>query len=137
MHNAKARGHERVSPGRGYEKRHGAEQHQAQTHDRDNAHGKRSPGDNRGSVKQKPNSGESSERANLIKSVGQKTANDNGRSKTQNKFAAGSGEEPGIGAMRFRRRSRCSYGHRNDCFDEPNDKPSARSRLARGDEGSP
>src|SRR5438874_11275624 len=80
MYNPKTCSHEGVSPARGNKKRRCAEQHQAQAHNGDNAHGKRSAGDDGRSVEQEPNSREGSERFSLKKSVGQKSAHNNGRS---------------------------------------------------------
>jgi hypothetical protein len=47
---SESRGHEGISPARRREESRSAEQHQAQTHHRHNAHGKRPAGNNRGSI---------------------------------------------------------------------------------------
>src|SRR5690242_16461400 len=134
LHKAKTRSHERIPPDRRRKERRGAEQHQAQTHHRDNPRGKRSPSHDGGSVQQQPSSRKGSKGASLKKSVGQQCAHHNRRSKTQQEFAAGPRKEPGIGAVRLSGSGGRGNGYGDEGFGEPDGKPSARSDLSRSDE---
>jgi hypothetical protein len=119
LHDPKARSHECVSPDYWCEKCRATEQHQAQTHHRHYANGKRPSRNDGGPIQQEPNARQSGNYPGVIKSECQKAANDNGRRKTKNEFAAGSGEKRGVGAVRFCGRSGRRDSHSNECFDQP------------------
>src|SRR5215472_9191361 len=133
VHDPEACRHEPVTPARRRKQRHGAKQHQTQTHHRDNPHRKGSASDDSGPVQQQPHTGEGGERPDVVERVGQEPADNDGRSKTQQKFSSGPGEEPGIGAVRLGCRGGRGDGHRDECFQEPNDEPGTSTGLPRSD----
>src|ERR1700674_5917058 len=96
LHDPKARTHECISPDCRREKCSTAEQHQAQTHHRDNTYGERPTRYDGGPIQQEPNTRQRGEDAGVIESECQKAANDNRWCKTKNEFAARPGEEGGV-----------------------------------------
>ena len=99
-------------------------------------HGKRPTGDDGRAIKKQPNAWKCCRRSCREERKRQQSANDDWRSKAEEKFAARAREKRRIRAMRLGGGRRCRDGHRDKRFDEPDGKPSARRRLPRGNEGS-
>lgn len=133
---AETRGHKKIPPRRGREQSGRAQGHQTKTHDRDEAHGERSTGDDRGAVQKQPNAGQSRKGAGVIQDESKQTADDDGRRETESELAAWSGEKSGVCAAGFGGRSGRGDGDGYERFDKPDDKPGAHGSLARSDSGS-
>src|SRR5260370_7342711 len=86
LYDAKATGHEGISPDGRCEKRCAAEQHQAQTHHRHNTHGKRPAPNNGSPVQQNPTARQGGEKPPPIKTLAQKTPPPNPPSKPNNQL---------------------------------------------------
>ena len=65
------------------------------------------------------------------KRVRQQAAHHDGRRKAQQKFAAGPGEQLGIGAMRLGGRGRSGNGHGDERFHQPNIQPALAASVCR------
>jgi hypothetical protein len=93
-------------------------------------------GHDSGAVEKEPSAWQRREVAGKKERDGEQAANDDGRSETQYKFAAGAGKQRGIGAMRFGSCSGSGNGDGDESFGEPDGNPSARSSLAMSQPGT-
>src|SRR5882724_6257803 len=101
LHCAETSGHQGIAPVGRREQGDSSEKHNAQTHQRHDAHGKRAAGDDGSAVEKQPSAGKGYKVAGEKERDGEQAANDDGRNETQHKFTAGAGEERGVSAMRF------------------------------------
>jgi hypothetical protein len=74
-------------------------------------------------------------KSGMRKSVCQKSSDNDGRRKAEQKFAAGTGKKFRVGAMSLGGGGRRGNGDRDERFDQPNRQPSLRRQLARRDVG--
>src|SRR5271155_3151429 len=135
LQGSESRRHKCIAPGRRRKERRSPENHQAKTHDRNDAHGKRATWDDSSSIEQQPPTGKHTNSSRGVQGKGQQSANDDWRGKAEQKFAPWAGQKSRIRAVGFGGRSRRGDCNRDKSFHEPDREPGARRRLACRDEG--
>src|SRR5437763_718268 len=135
---AEPRRHQPVSPRRRSEQRHGAEGHEADAHDGNDADRERAPGHEPGAVQQQPGSGERGPQARAGQRHREQTTDHHRGEKAQAGAASRSREEGIVHGERLTHHGRAADAERHHRLAQPGGEPQLGRRLAgrqqRGDE---
>src|SRR5437764_105318 len=127
---AEARRHQPVSPRRRSEQRHGAEGHEADAHDGNDADRERAPGHEPGAVQQQPGSGERGPQARAGQRHREQTTDHHRGEKAQAGAASRSREQGIVHGERLTHHGRAADAERQHRLAQPGGEPQLGRRLA-------